>query len=195
MSQLVKFPIRAQNTLDLLFTTHPDSFLSCCPASGLSDHDAELATIQLKKAPRTVYLYKLADWYTVTEKLLNLSHTYFELKQLSSQSLEENWTFFIEIQDHTPTETLSTRTHLPWMSNALKRLIRKKQRVYNRARCHHRNANWSEYKSLQKEVNRKLKHQHKSYVMNLISTSSNKKSLWHYLKTRKQGIGTCCIYL
>jgi len=46
MSQLVTFPTRAQNMLDLLFTTHPDSVLSCYLHPGLSDHDAVLATIQ-----------------------------------------------------------------------------------------------------------------------------------------------------
>ena len=56
MSQPVTFPTRVQNTLDLLFTTHPDSFLSCYPVPGLSDHDAVLATLQIpnpmiKKAP------------------------------------------------------------------------------------------------------------------------------------------------
>jgi len=66
MSQLVKFPIRAQNTLDQLFTTHPDSFLSYYPAPALSDHDAELATIQipnplLKKLPE---LFIFTNWQT-----------------------------------------------------------------------------------------------------------------------------------
>jgi len=88
MSQLVTFPIRTQNTLDLLFSTHPDSFLSCYPAPRLSDRDAVLATIQipnplLKKAPQTVYLYKLADWDTIKVKLSNLYHTNFELNQSS----------------------------------------------------------------------------------------------------------------
>ena len=63
------------------------------------------------------------------------------------------------------------------MSTALKRLIRKKQRVYNHARHFHRKNDWSEYKSLQKEVDQKLKYQHKSYISNLISASNNKKSL------------------
>ena len=49
MSQLVNFPTRAHNTLNLLFITHPDSVLSCHPAPGLSDHDAVLATIQTSK--------------------------------------------------------------------------------------------------------------------------------------------------
>jgi len=73
------------------------------------------------------------------------------------------------------------------MSTALKRLIWKKQRVYNRARCLHCDTDWSEYKLLKKEVDHKLKQQHKTYISNMISTSNNKKSLWHYLKTRRQG--------
>ena len=60
---------------------------------------------------------------------------------------------------------------------------KKTQRVYNRAWRHHRENDCLEYKSLQKEVDHKLKLQHKSYVTNLISASNNKKPLWHYLKT------------
>jgi len=77
MSQL---PTRVQNTLDLLFTTHPDSILSCYPVPGLiiSDHDSVLATIQTpncrtKKPPQTIYLYKSADWDTIKEELCIIS--------------------------------------------------------------------------------------------------------------------------
>jgi len=72
------------------------------------------------------------------------------------------------------------------MSTALKRLIRKKQRVYNRAQYFHHENDWSEHKLLQKEVDYKLKQQHKSYISNMISESNNKKPLWYYLKTRRQ---------
>ena len=40
--QIVNFSTRAQNILDLCFTTHPNNVLSCEPAPGLSDHDAIL---------------------------------------------------------------------------------------------------------------------------------------------------------
>jgi len=40
---------------------------------------------------------------------------------------------------------------------------------------------------LQKEVDHKLKHQHKSYITNLISAPNNRKPLWHYLINCKQG--------
>jgi len=38
LSQLFSFTTRGNNTLDLCFTTHPDSVLSCEPAPGFSDH-------------------------------------------------------------------------------------------------------------------------------------------------------------
>ena len=46
----------------------------------------------------------------------------------ASCTLDENWSFLSQnlqtiIEDHTPTKVLSKRTHLPWMSTALKRLI------------------------------------------------------------------------
>jgi len=45
LSQLVTFPTRVQNTLDLCFTTHPNIVTSCEPLPGLSDHDAVLVSI------------------------------------------------------------------------------------------------------------------------------------------------------
>ena len=46
MFQMVTFPIRAQNILDLCFTTHPDTVLTSEPTPGLSDHDAVLINFQ-----------------------------------------------------------------------------------------------------------------------------------------------------
>jgi len=61
LPQLVTFPTRAQNVLDLCFTTNPNSVTSCEPIPGLIDHDAVLITIKtpkrlIKQHPRTVYL-------------------------------------------------------------------------------------------------------------------------------------------
>ena len=42
MFQIVTFSTRTRNILDLCFTTHTNTVLSCEPAPGLSDHDAIL---------------------------------------------------------------------------------------------------------------------------------------------------------
>ena len=203
MFQMVTFPTRAQNILDLCFTTHPDTVLTCEPTPGLSDHDAVLINFQtllhvIKQNPRKIYLYKKADWDKIREKLSNISDVYFNLNSTSPHSVDENWSFFSKnfqqiLNDHVPTKTLSRRTHLPWMSAPLKRLIRKKQRVYNKARLSCREADWLQYKALKREVKHMLKSQHKNYLMDMISSPNNKKPLWHYIKAQRQehtGIST-----
>jgi len=71
------------------------------------------------------------------------------------------------------------------MSATLKRMIRKKQRVFNCAQCYQRECDWREYKFLRKEVNCLLKHQHKTYQTNMVSTNSN-KLLRRYVKSQRQ---------
>ena len=117
---------------------------------------------------------------------------------MSPHSVHENWSFFFKnfqqiLSDLVPTKTLGIRTHLPWMSAPLKRLIRKKQRVYNKARLSCHEADWSQYKALKREVKHMLKSQHKNYLMDMISFPNNKKPLWHYIKVQRQehtGIST-----
>ena len=94
------------------------------------------------------------------------------------------------LDDHISTKQISSRSHLPWMIVAL---IRKKQRVYNRARCYSRESDWLEYKSLKKDIDHKLKYQHKTYLTDMISSPDNKKPLWRYIKAKQQdhtGIST-----
>ena len=81
MSQLVTFPTRGNNILDLCPCTHPDSVLSCEPIPGFSDHDAITLSIQttrqaMKQHRRTIYLYRSADWDKIRGKLSELSHDY-----------------------------------------------------------------------------------------------------------------------
>ena len=130
MFQMVTFPIRAQNTLDLCFTTHPNTVLTCEPTPGLSDRNVMLINFQtllhvIKQNPRKIYLYKKADQDKIREKLSNISDVYFNLNSISPHSVDENWSFFFKnfqqiLSDHVPTKTLGRRTHLPWMSAPLK---------------------------------------------------------------------------
>ena len=121
----------------------------------------------------------------IKEELLELSHEYFEMNQASLQSVNENWSFFSQnlqkiVQTYTPTKTLSTRIHLPWLSPALKRLIHKKQRVYRKAKRYRRDEDWYEYKRLQKEVDHNLK------VSTQVLSEKFSFRIRHDIKSRKQ---------
>jgi hypothetical protein len=50
LEQMVLFPTRGQNTLDLLFTSHPTIIDKCkaLPALGRSDHDTVLIDLTIR---------------------------------------------------------------------------------------------------------------------------------------------------
>ena len=83
-------------------------------------------------------------------------------------------------------QTLGRRWHLPWMFVSLKRLIQKKQRVYNKARLSCCEADCSHYTALRKEVKHMLKSHHKDYLLDMISSPNNKKPLQQYIKAQRQ---------
>ena len=75
----------------------------------------------------------------------------------STLTVEENWQYFYSHYTHIVNECIpnrysSTRGHIPWLSTSLKRMIRKKQRIYNKAKLSNSSNDWLEYKTLQKQV-------------------------------------------
>ena len=196
LNQIVNFPTRGINILDLCFTSHPNIISTCNSIPGFSDHDAILVSLsvsfyQQKQEPHRVPLYKKANWDIIQSRLSDLSHEYFNLNSTSVRTVDENWSPFQEnfqsiIDDHVPFKTLRKNTCLPWMTAELARLIRKKKRVYKRAKLHKRDSNWSEYKNLQRKVRQMLKHKHRAYITNIISSSNDNKLFWRYIKAKQQ---------
>ena len=67
LDQLVHFPTREKNTLDLIFTSLPGHFQEIHSPDKLSDHDVVSGTLKIyiphkKKSRRKVYLYQKGDF-------------------------------------------------------------------------------------------------------------------------------------
>ena len=109
----------------------------------------------MNKQPREIFLYHKANWDLIREKMLGISERYFELNSFSQRNVDENWEYVYEqcsqlVQELVPKKTIGRKFHLPWMNAALKQLIKKKQRTYNRAKKYQRSEDWDEYKRLLK---------------------------------------------
>ena len=82
-----------------MFTSCPESVLSCETSDGISDHDhilitrAKLRAHQNKKSPRTIPLYKKADWESIKQSIKTASEDFFS-DFPSKKSVNENWNFF-----------------------------------------------------------------------------------------------------
>jgi len=125
------------NILNLCFISHPDYVLNYEVVPSVSDHDAVIVNIlnciTVSDYPKNEILcYKQADWPLIRDSLVNISNTYFRNNKTTSKSVEENWSFFRDsilktIKDFIPVKILSSQCHLPWISNQLKHLTKKKQ--------------------------------------------------------------------
>ena len=83
LEQIVDFPTRKDNTLDLMLLSHPAYKLRCkpLPSIGNSDHDIVLLDIACKPfkpkpVRRKIYLWKKADIYKIKEDLESFGNTF-----------------------------------------------------------------------------------------------------------------------
>ena len=143
-------PTRGKNILELLFTSNPETISSCKTGPGISDHDSiliakcRLRTAQNKKKPRTINLFQKTDWGAMKSAITMESVTFFETSP-GSRTTENNWQIYKKtvldtIAKLVPQKTISGRYKPPWITREVKRLIRKKDRAYKRAKKTNRGA-------------------------------------------------------
>ena len=197
LEQMVLFPTRGQNTLDLLFTSHPTIIDKCkaLPALGRSDHDTVLIDLALtahqqRSSPRKILLWNKADKSIIgshiqdaTEKITRTQYT----------SVNDIWNDFknamsVIITDLVPSKISRKRPSNPWMTTDIKRLLRRRQNAFSRARHTNKTKDWARYKQLKTTVQREARKAHDQYVDNTIfgDMKNNTKQFWSYLKSKKQ---------
>jgi len=101
LEQVVNFPTRGQNTIDIFLTNRPSLISKCKPIPGISDHDIifteTLTRVPHQKPPsRIILLWKRAD----TEVLQRAVHDFsdnFVSKYSSSKDIETLWTSFRDL--------------------------------------------------------------------------------------------------
>ena len=162
LEQIITEPTRGKNTLDLCFTSHPRHIHQFTIVPGLSDHDAIIMDILIftpcnTKLKKKVYCFNKADWISLHEKVCSMSTDYFQLNETSSRSVHENWNYFHKnlmhaVDTHIPIKYISSTLKPPWMTPELNRLIKKKQRTYNKAKNSKIPADWTAYKNIQHQV-------------------------------------------
>ena len=109
----------------------------------------------------------------------------------SGKSIHELWdTFRTEllqaINENVPSKMFKTNTATPWIRGKAKRVLRRKARVYRRAR---KTKNWSHYRKCQRDCKRELRKAEWAYINNTINDSlkqNNSKPFWKYVKSKKE---------
>ena len=92
------------------------------------------------------------------------------------------------VNKNVPSKTLPAKFNQPWINRALKRDIRKKHQLYNKAKSSNSLEDWREYRKFRNNTKRKIKKSYWHYVNNLVDPEKDKgnKKLWRFIKSQKQ---------
>ena len=197
LTQMVTEPTRGENILDLILTTTPDliDFVQVHP--GMSDHYAVTAEINMRakfnpQKPRSVYSYKRANWDKIKNDLHEFQHNFLASTPYDNP-VNDNWqnlksAIMDSVKINIPTKSLKTQFNLPWFNQDLKRAVRKKKRLYKKAKRTNDTKHWKDFKVFRKQFKTKLAEAHDNYVKDLLDTSLNEKPkrFWSYIKSRKR---------
>ena len=144
MEQLVHFPTREKNTLDLIITSLPSQFLDIHSSDSLSDHDIVSGTLKIvispiKKPRRKVYRYQKGDYESMWSDALRFAEEMYFNGYSDSRSVQENFNLITSVnQDssdkHIPSKTSRSVSSVPWMIPAIRMKIRRKNATHAKAK-------------------------------------------------------------
>ena len=139
-TQVVSEPTRQDNILDLFLTTNATLIMKVNCSPGLGDHDIVSAEALLKptlqkQKPRKVLLFAKADWTTLKAKMKSYQQSF--LINHFGKTVEELWTDFAKTldklsQECIPSKIIRGKSSLPWITQEIKRLIRKRDSLYTK---------------------------------------------------------------
>ncbi|XP_033628827.1 uncharacterized protein LOC117291298 [Asterias rubens] len=199
LDQLVKEPTRiseaAQNILDLVLSTHPNYIEKCKVVPGISDHEVVLFTLNLKpklnkKVPRKVYLYGKANMENLRADMTNFQDSFLN-SDPDSRNVQTNWNMFKEkiselMEKHIPSRTSCASHKNPWITREVRRMSKKKQSLYKKARLSNNPKDWDSFKVHQKATQKKQRKNFWAFQNNMFDEKDkSNKAFWKFIKSKK----------
>ncbi|XP_068697553.1 uncharacterized protein [Montipora foliosa] len=190
--QLVDFPTRGKNILDLFLTTIPTKVQHIhgfddiiCTDHKLISFELDLKVPKRSKTKRVVYNLKRADWSGLKETLRNTPWDACIVPDDADDSLE-NWydLFVAAANDHIPKCKARSVNDLPWMDNELRLLLKKKDDARSKFKRKHSSSTEAKFIELRRSAKEMLMRKKKEHAEKLkASISENPRRFWSYIKS------------
>ena len=180
LTQVVDIPTRNDKTLDLLFTNFPSPVnrVKGMPPIGKADHDIvyveyDIKAKRLKQASRKIFLYKRADMVGLKDHMTQFKDAYLS-EDHSHMSVNDMWvkfkTGFVEaVERFIPSKMTKTKYSVPWIDLTIKRLVKKRNKLYLRARKSKDPDVKIHYKRFRAHVQKVLRDAYWKYVSNIFT--------------------------
>jgi len=195
LTQVHMSPTREDKPLDLVFTSNPSLVKSSYSVPGISDHemivtDVDSKPLYAKTKPRRRYIFSKANWDPIKLAFQKLSANIISMlnKDANVQELWDKFksTVLAETNKHIPSKSGNRQTKLPWVNHRVYRLLKRKKRLYSKAK---RTRNWIQYRQFQKTCRREIRKAEWTHVNDIIQegfAANNSKPFWRYIKSKNQ---------
>ena len=202
LTQIVDFPTRLSNTLDIFLTNRPSLINYCTPIAGISDHKAVLTESNIsifvqKQLRRKIYLWNRADSSLIRNFFYDFSYEYLH-SNTTDTPINQLWIDFKSachfcLDTLVPSKLSSNKTsHRPWITTYIKRLCRRKKQAYAQYRRSRSPTTWQYYKTLKHLAKKECRQAYNDYFSKLIDSSSTSNSKKLYMVVyQKAKIGSC----
>ena len=143
LTQIIETPTRGASILDLFLTSNKNLVEKSSVVSGIGDHEFAIIItrlqIQRKKPPRrSILLWNKADESNIKSEACEFSKE-FLLNFKNEKNIDKLWdhlrlNLLDIINKNVPSKISSAKRHQPWITSETKRILRKKQRWFNKAK-------------------------------------------------------------
>ena len=148
------------------------------PPIGKADHDIihveyDIKAKRIKQALRKIYLYKRADMEGLRDHLARFRDSFLSSDH-SHISVNDMWVSFKSevleaVERFIPTKMTKTNYSLPWIDHSIKRLIRKREKLYFRARKSSSPDIKNHYKWFRAHVQKAIRDAYWKHISNIFS--------------------------
>ena len=175
LSQLQEEPTRLDSILDLTFTANPSLIRNLNNIPGIADHEAVIIdsyirpTFSIQKKKK-VYTFNKADWPSLNDYCKKLSDS-IKIRAEMNYNIFDLWDLFrntlnLGITRHIPSKYVKKRSSLPWFDKKLKKLVKKKTKLFKQAKA---SGDWTTYKEHQKVCKKEFQAAENNFVNNTIN--------------------------
>ena len=187
------------NILDLVVTSNPNIITDVQVVPGMSDHDIVLFQINMspkiqRKPPHRIYKYDLQDIPKIKGHIRSRTD-HFLSSDPHTKSVDENWTFFKDtIRDamaqYIPSKMSKTKQSHPWITSEIKRQMRKRDKLYCKAKKTKLRDIWTKYTHQRNKVTNMMTSSYDNYMANIIGSSlepgGNQKRFWSFIRSQRK---------
>jgi len=143
------------------------------------------------KEKRKILLFDKANWDEIRQGIKYFAHS--NINSGDTLNVQDLWDAFKStlnslIDKHIPSKIISGKHHLPWINSAIKKIMKKRDRLYNKMKKSKNNAAFAKLKKIKALLQKKTRYAYWDYMNNIVcDTTEHKhgttKRFWGFIKS------------